>query len=122
MSAAPIILGVLLAGYIVATPLAGIFTAIFYVLVFWLATFLVDSPPQALWTLIMSCCVGGWIIQFIGHIFEGRRPALTANAIQIFMAPHFLIAEILFALGLARSFKAQIQSRAVNYLPKERDV
>jgi uncharacterized membrane protein YGL010W len=121
VSAAPIILGLLLSGYIVATPLVGIFAAIFYALLFWLAAILADGPSQVLWTLVLSCFVGGWITQFIGHVFEGRRPALSVNAIQVFMAPPFLIAEILFALGLAQSLKIQIQSRAVNYLPKEPD-
>ncbi|MEQ9448719.1 MAG: DUF962 domain-containing protein, partial [Rhodospirillaceae bacterium] len=63
------------------------------------------------------CFVVGWIIQFIGHVFEGRRPALTVNILQVFMAPPFLIAESLFALGLQRSLERRVQERAGKYLP-----
>ena len=36
----------------------------------------------------------------MGHVFEGRRPALSDNLFQIFIAPVFLVAEVFFALGL----------------------
>ena len=50
-----------------------------------------------LWFAILF--VGGWILQLVGHVFEGRKPALADNLFQIFMAPIFLAAEVFFALG-----------------------
>ena len=44
--------------------------------------------------------VGGWILQLVGHVFEGRKPALADNLFQIFVAPIFLCAELFFALRL----------------------
>jgi uncharacterized membrane protein YGL010W len=41
----------------------------------------------------------GWIFQLAGHAIEGRRPALADNFLQIFNAPLFLTAEVLFLLG-----------------------
>ena len=52
--------------------------------------------------------VGGWIIQLIGHAFEGRRPALVDNLLQVFNAPLFLLVEVLFSLGLRQSLRAQV--------------
>jgi len=54
--------------------------------------------------------VGGWVIQLIGHAFEGRRPALVDNLMQVFNAPLFLLAELLFALGLRSKLREQVES------------
>ena len=56
--------------------------------------------------------VGGWILQLVGHVFEGRKPALADNLFQIFVAPIFLAAEVFFALGYKRQLHDKIQSRA----------
>ncbi len=49
--------------------------------------------------------VGGWIIQLLGHVFEGKRPALTDNILQIFNAPLFLTVEVLILLGFRKDLK-----------------
>jgi len=55
--------------------------------------------------------VGGWILQLVGHVFEGRKPALADNLFQIFVAPIFLVAEVFFALGLKRDVLQKIEAR-----------
>jgi uncharacterized membrane protein YGL010W len=60
---------------------------------------------------------GGWIVQLIGHYFEGRRPALTENLFQVFIAPIFLCAEVLFALGYKPELRAKIEERSL-HLPQ----
>jgi len=54
--------------------------------------------------------VGGWIFQLVGHVFEGRKPALADNLFQIFVAPIFLVAEIFFALGLKRDVLEKVEA------------
>lgn len=56
---------------------------------------------------------GGWVVQLIGHVFEGRKPALADNLFQIFVAPIFLCAEIFFALGYKPQLHAAVQKRAL---------
>ncbi|MSQ72948.1 MAG: DUF962 domain-containing protein [Betaproteobacteria bacterium] len=63
------------------------------------------------WTWFAVLFVGGWIIQFVGHAFEGRRPALVDNIWQIFMAPIFLLAEAGFTLGWKTDLRDKIESR-----------
>lgn len=109
------VLAVLLLLYLVTVPLTGVLAAIFYIVLLTVAQRLADNP--AVWWFAGAAFVGGWIIQFIGHAFEGRRPALVDNAVQIFMAPPFLIAEVLFALGLEKKLAHELDSRAVKYLP-----
>ena len=57
--------------------------------------------------------VGGWILQLVGHVFEGRKPALVDNLFQIFMAPIFLAAEVFFSLGYKPKLHAEVQRRAL---------
>jgi uncharacterized membrane protein YGL010W len=56
---------------------------------------------------------GGWVIQLIGHVWEGRKPALVDNFFQIFVAPVFLAAEVFFALGYKPVLHAAVQKRAL---------
>jgi uncharacterized membrane protein YGL010W len=43
--------------------------------------------------------VGGWVLQFVGHHYEGKRPALLDNIFQGFIGPMFLVAESLVVMG-----------------------
>jgi len=57
----------------------------------------------------------GWAIQLIGHVFEGRRPALVDNLLQSLMAPLFLIAEIQFFLGFRKNLEREVHDRTLAY-------
>jgi uncharacterized membrane protein YGL010W len=65
------------------------------------------------WTAFGALFVGGWIVQLVGHKFEGRKPALADNLFQIFIAPIFLCAELFFALGYKPKLHAAVQARAL---------
>jgi len=65
----------------------------------------------ALWFLVFFG--GGWVIQLVGHAYEGRKPALVDNFFQIFVAPIFLAAEVFFALGYKPALHAAVQKRAL---------
>ena len=65
----------------------------------WLGQEIANLGTAAGWVGFGILFVGGWILQLVGHVFEGRKPALVDNLFQIFMAPIFLAAEVFFALG-----------------------
>lgn len=74
----------------------------------------VSAQPLAVgaaWFLVFFG--GGWVIQLIGHVWEGRKPALVDNFFQIFVAPIFLAAEAFFALGYKPALHAAVQKRAL---------
>ena len=75
-------------------------------------TFGADRLAQASLGLSLGvfagCFVGGWILQLIGHAFEGRRPALVDNLFQVIIAPIFVIAEVAIGLGLKRDLRAEV--------------
>jgi uncharacterized membrane protein YGL010W len=54
------------------------------------------------WGAFLMLFVGGWILQFLGHHYEGKRPALLDNIFQAFVGPMFLVAETMVALGQRR--------------------
>jgi len=65
------------------------------------------------WIWFAVLFVGGWILQLVGHVFEGRKPALASNLFQIFVAPIFLAAEVFFALGYKPGLHERVQRRAL---------
>lgn len=68
-----------------------------------------QQPPFVAGTIFAVTFIGGWAIQLLGHKFEGNKPALTANLLQIFVAPLFLVAETFFALGLRKDVEAEVE-------------
>lgn len=78
----------------------------------WAGHSLAMLGAKAGWTWFAVLFVGGWILQLVGHLYEGRRPALTDNLFQIFVAPIFLAAEVFFALGYKPALHAAVQERA----------
>jgi uncharacterized membrane protein YGL010W len=59
-----------------------------------------------------ACFAAGWILQLIGHVFEGRRPALVDNLFQVLIAPIFLMAEVFFVLGYKRDVAERVEQLA----------
>lgn len=51
----------------------------------------------------------GWIIQFIGHAFEGRKPAFFDDLISLMIGPLFITAEFGFLFGLRRPLQTAIE-------------
>jgi uncharacterized membrane protein YGL010W len=64
----------------------------------------------AAWLVFAIFFVGGWAFQLVGHVWEGRRPALADNLFQAFIGPMFIMAEILMALGLKKDLKTVIEN------------
>jgi uncharacterized membrane protein YGL010W len=61
------------------------------------------------WSL--GAFVVGWIIQFVGHYYEGRKPAFVDDLRGLLVGPMFVVAEALFALGWGKALAAEIESR-----------
>ena len=54
----------------------------------------------------------GWVIQFIGHYYEGRKPAFVDDLVGLFVAPMFVLLEMLAPAGLFRGLMAEVERRA----------
>jgi len=71
----------------------------------WLADWVSLLPFTRSLLIFLATFVGGWLIQLLGHFFEGKRPALADNFMQIFNAPLFLTVEILLLLGFRQDLR-----------------
>ncbi len=56
--------------------------------------------------------VGGWALQFLGHYFEGKKPAFLDDIKGLLDGPLFLVAETAFALGLSPKLRDEVLDRA----------
>ena len=56
--------------------------------------------------------VAGWLIQFAGHWYEGKKPAFVDDIVGLLVGPMFVAAELMFMLGWNRSLLAEIERRA----------
>jgi uncharacterized membrane protein YGL010W len=65
--------------------------------------------------------VVGWVVQFLGHWFEGRKPAFTDDLRSLLVGPLFVAAELLFLMGLRRELQAQVERRAGPTRTRRRD-
>jgi uncharacterized membrane protein YGL010W len=79
----------------------------------WLGHQIAQLGAMQGWIWFAVLFVGGWILQLVGHVFEGRKPALADNLFQIFVAPIFLAAEVFFALGYKPKLHSAVQERAL---------
>ena len=54
----------------------------------------------------------GWVIQFVGHYFEGRKPAFVDDVMGLLVGPLFVVAEWGFALGLRAEVQHAVEQRS----------
>lgn len=98
--------------FLLDVPLALAMLVVTAVLV-WLGHQLAELGTFQGWSWFAVLFVGGWILQLVGHVFEGRKPALADNLFQIFVAPIFLAAEVFFAAGYKPNLHERVQQRAL---------
>ena len=64
----------------------------------------------------LACGIGlfvaGWLIPFVGHYYEGRKPAFVDDLVGLLIGPLFLVAEVAFAMGLARDTREAVSGHA----------
>ena len=56
--------------------------------------------------------VVGWVIQFVGHYYEGKKPAFVDDVSGLIVGPLFVVAELAFLLGMRQELKQQIEQRS----------
>jgi uncharacterized membrane protein YGL010W len=113
-------------GSLVLSPavLAGLIAAIFYLrldarfgmamalllaLSIWAGQVLA-AQSTALWLASgLGMFTVGWVSQFVGHYFEGRKPAFMDDLMGLAIGPLFIVAELGFLLGLRHDVRRAMQ-------------
>jgi uncharacterized membrane protein YGL010W len=64
----------------------------------------------SVWIIAIGLFVLGWALQIIGHqLFEGKRPTLLDNPVQMLISPMHIFAKLFVALGLRPDLAAVLQ-------------
>ena len=113
LSGAMLITAIVLIYYLLLDVPLGLAMCVVFAVLLFAAEGIAALPLRegAAWFLLFFG--GGWVVQLVGHVFEGRKPALVDNLFQIFVAPIFLCAEVFFALGYKPGLHAAVQKRAL---------
>lgn len=59
----------------------------------------------------IGCFAVGWLIQFVGHWYEGRKPAFVDDLTGLLVGPMFVVAEAMFMLGWNKPLLHEIEQR-----------
>jgi len=54
--------------------------------------------------------VVGWMCQFVGQCYEGRKPAFIDDIVGLIVGPLFVLVEVLFLLGMQKTLEQDIKS------------
>lgn len=88
----------------------GAVLAVFLALVAWAGSGVAAWSTGAWLAMGLGSFVVGWTLQFIGHYFEGRKPAFVDDLSSLFVGPLFVVAEAAFLLGLRQPVRQAMEA------------
>jgi len=112
VSAAMVVAVIAVIGWVALDRVIGLAMAVVMLPMLIVAEWIASSYGSGTaWIVFAVFFVGGWVFQLVGHVWEGRRPALADNLFQAFIGPMFIMAEVLMALGLKPELKAALEGK-----------
>jgi uncharacterized membrane protein YGL010W len=73
---------------------------------------LAQALGLAVWQAGLGLFLIGWVLQFIGHYFEGRKPAFVDDVVGLLVGPMFVVGEVLMSAGLLQRMRIDIERQA----------
>ena len=99
----------------------GLATSVVNLWLIWAAHLLMSAPTATWLAWGLGAFVLGWIIQFVGHHWEGRKPAFADDLVGLLVGPAFVVGEALFALGLCKPMAAPTRSSVATFSRRSSD-
>jgi uncharacterized membrane protein YGL010W len=65
----------------------------------WLTAVIEQASPWPLWQVALAVFVLAWIGQFIGHVFEGKRPSFFKDVQFLLIGPAWLMSFVYKKIG-----------------------
>ncbi|MDJ0836892.1 MAG: DUF962 domain-containing protein [Acidobacteriota bacterium] len=56
--------------------------------------------PMITWPVALGAFIFGWILQFVGHHYEGRKPAFFKNGVHLLIGPLWILNDLYSKLSL----------------------
>jgi len=92
-------------------PLGLLMTALL-ALALWLGAALAAQTTGVWLAWGLGLFIVGWAIQFVGHHYEGRKPAFLDDLAGLAIGPLFIVTELVFLLGGRPALRRVIEARA----------
>jgi uncharacterized membrane protein YGL010W len=89
----------------------GLVMAVLLGLCLWAGQVLAQQATMVWLSAGVGLFVVGWIIQFVGHYYEGRKPAFIDDVSGLIIGPLFVVAELAFLMGLRKPLQHAIEAR-----------
>lgn len=90
----------------------GLLMSVLLLLSLWFGAALAVQGTTLWLSVGVALFVVGWIIQFVGHYYEGRKPAFVDDLMGLLVGPLFVAAELGFLLGLRKDIERAVEERA----------
>lgn len=96
-------------GYLRLDLMFGAVLSAFLALITWAGSGVAAWSTGAWLAVGLGSFVVGWTLQFVGHYFEGRKPAFVDDLSSLFVGPLFVVAEAAFMLGLRQPVRRAME-------------
>ena len=90
----------------------GVLMGVLLGLCLWAGASLAQQATMVWLSAGVALFVVGWIIQFVGHYYEGRKPAFIDDISGLIIGPLFVVAELAFLMGLRKPLQHAIEERS----------
>ena len=112
LSPAVLVFGLATAFYLKLDACYGIAMSVVAVVSTFFGAWVADQSTATWLGVGLGVFVFGWILQFIGHYWEGRKPAFVDDIMGLAIGPLFVLAEASFALGMRLEVRRHIDAVA----------
>ena len=89
----------------------GIVMSVFLAACLWLGQMLAVQATAVWLSWGIGLFVVGWAFQFLGHYYEGKKPAFVDDIMGLAIGPIFVAAELAFELGLRKDVQDAVEAR-----------
>jgi uncharacterized membrane protein YGL010W len=111
LAPATLVTALLVLFYLVLDLRLGLTMAVLTGLSLWVGTLLATGSTLVWLASGIGLFVVGWVFQFVGHYYEGKKPAFVDDISGLAIGPLFVVAEVAFTLGLRKSLREAIEAR-----------
>lgn len=89
----------------------GVLMSCLFALGLWAAAGVAAGSTSYWLAMGLGSFVVGWLVQFIGHYYEGKKPAFVDDLMGLIIGPLFVVAEAGFMLGLRKDLEQAIEAK-----------
>ena len=100
----------------------GVAMTVFLAVCLWLGQMLAVQSTVIWLSWGIGLFVVGWLFQFVGHYFEGKKPAFVDDVMGLAIGPIFVAAELAFELGLRKEVQDAVEARVGPTFIRQADI